>query len=222
VNPALLLLAGIAVTGAVLAVSARDARAALVGVLLVLLAAPLVAAPWPGSAAVVVRVAGALLATRFLLIALRGEVATGGTRIGWPAEALVAGAAAVVGFGSHGLGAEALGPVEAQAAGFALIALAIAPIATGRDVVRVGLGSIVLLTGAGLVRTGVATPAADAEHLVGALLTIALGGAVAVIAVAARAAGTLALDPPPTGGRESSRTDRAVRGAQPGAGVGEA
>jgi hypothetical protein len=220
VNPALLLLAGIAVTGAVLAVSARDARAALVGVLLVLLAAPLVAAPWPGSAAVVVRVAGALLATRFLLIALRGEVATGGTRIGWPAEALVAGAAAVVGFGSHGLGA--LGPVEAQAAGFALIALAIAPIATGRDVVRVGLGSIVLLTGAGLVRTGVATPAADAEHLVGALLTIALGGAVAVIAVAARAAGTLALDPPPTGGRESSRTDRAVRGAHPGAGVGEA
>jgi hypothetical protein len=220
VNPALLLLAGIAVTGAVLAVSARDARAALVGVLLVLLAAPLVAAPWPGPAAIVVRVAAALLATRFLLIALRGEVATGGTRIGWPAEALVAGAAAVVGFGSHGLGA--LGPLEAQAAGFALIALAIAPIATGRDVVRVGLGSIVLLTGAGLVRTGVATPAADAEHLVGALLTIALGGAVAVIAVAARAAGSLALDPSPTGGRKSSRTDRAVRGAHPGAGVGEA
>jgi hypothetical protein len=192
VNVALAIVAGLAVAGAVLAVSARDVRATVLGILIVLLAAPLLASPWPSPAAILARVAAGLLAARLLTIGLRGQTATAGTRIGWPAEALAAGAAAVVGFGSHGLGAPALGPAEAQAAGFALIALAISPLVTGRDVLRLGIGSFLLVSGALFIRVGLDNPPRDGEQLVISLLTISLGGAVGVIGAAARAAGGLA------------------------------
>ena len=42
----------------------------------------------------------------------------------------------------------------ASAAGFALAALAVLPVVTGRDVLRVGIGLALLLTGALLVRVG--------------------------------------------------------------------
>jgi len=192
VNVALAIVAGLAVAGAVLAVSARDVRATVLGVLIVLIAGPLVASPWPSPAAILARVAAGLLAARLLTIGLRGEEATAGTRIGWPAEALAAAAAAVVGFGSHGLGAAALGPAEAQAAGFALIALAISPLVTGRDVLRLGIGSVLLVSGALFIRVGLDNPPRDGEQLVISLLTISLGGAIGVIGAAARAAGGLA------------------------------
>ncbi|HEY8989163.1 MAG TPA: hypothetical protein VIM39_09070, partial [Candidatus Limnocylindrales bacterium] len=71
-NVALAVIAGVAVAGAVLAVSARDVRATVLGVLVVLLATPLVASPWPGPLAILARVAAALLAARLLTIGLRG------------------------------------------------------------------------------------------------------------------------------------------------------
>jgi hypothetical protein len=191
VNVALAVFAGVAVAGAVLAVSAREVRATVLGILIVFLATPLIASPWPGPLAILARVAAALLAARLLMIGLRGEAVSGGTRIGWPAEALAAAAAAVVGYGSHGLGAPALGPAEAQAAGFALMALAVTPLATGRDVFRLGVGSVLLVMGALLIRVGLDTPPAEGEQLVIGLLTIGLGGAVGVLAAAARAAGGL-------------------------------
>jgi hypothetical protein len=194
VNPALAGIAAIAVAGAVLAVSTRDPRATVLGLLVVLLAAPLIADPWPGPLPILARVAAALLAARLLVIGLRGETGeTRGTRIGWPAEALIAAAAAVAGFGSHGLGAAGLGPAEAQAAGFALAALAIAPLFVGRDVLRLGVGAVLLLQAAILVRQALDGPATDLEQLILATLTIALGGAVAVITVASRAAGGLSV-----------------------------
>jgi len=191
VNVALAVVAGVAVAGAVLAVSAREVRATVLGILIVFLATPLVASPWPGPLAILARVAAALLAARLMMIGLRGEAVSGGTRIGWPAEALAAGAAAVVGYGSHGLGAPALGPAEAQAAGFALMALAVTPLATGRDVFRLGVGAVLLVMGALLILVGLDTPPTEGEQLVTSLLTIGLGGAVGVIAAAARAAGGL-------------------------------
>jgi hypothetical protein len=194
VNLALAGIAAVAVAGAVLAVSTREPRATVLGLLVVLLAAPLIADPFPGPLPILARVAGALLAVRLLVIGLRGETGeTRGTRIGWPAEALIAAAAAVAGFGSHGLGAAGLGPAEAQAAGFALAALAIAPLFVGRDVLRLGVGAVLLLQAAILVRQALDGPATDLEQLVLAVLTIALGGAVAVITVAARAAGGLSV-----------------------------
>ena len=194
-NPALVGIAGVTIAGAVLAVSAREPRGTLLGLLVVLLAAPLIATPWPGPLPILARVAAALLATRLIVVGLRGEgeLIGDGSRIGWPAEALAAAAAAVAGFASHGLGAAGLGPPEAQAAGFALGALAAAPLVTGRDVLRLGVGSLLLLQGALLVRQALDAPATDGEQLVISLLTIGLGGAVAVIVAAARAAGRLAI-----------------------------
>lgn len=194
-NPALVGIAGLTIAGAVLAVSAREPRGTLLGLLVVLLAAPLIATPWPGPLPILARVAAALLATRLIVVGLRGEgeLVGDGSRIGWPAEALAAAAAAVAGFASHGLGAAGLGPPEAQAAGFALGALAAAPLVTGRDVLRLGVGSLLLLQAAVLVRQALDQPATDGEQLVISLLTIGLGGAVAVIVAAARAAGRLAI-----------------------------
>lgn len=209
-NPALAGIAVIVIAGAVLAVSARDPRATVLGLLVVLLASPLVASPWPAPLSILARVAAALLATRLLLVGIRGEVGEStGSRIGWPAEALIAAAAAVAGFGSHGLGAPALGPAEAQAAGFALGALAAAPLFVGRDALRLGVGAVLLLQSAILVRQALDAPATDAEQLVLALFTIALGGAVAVIATAARAAGGLGIvdQAGPDGTRRVRRPD---------------
>ena len=196
-NPALSAIAGITVAGAVLAVCARDPRAAVLGILIVLLAAPLVADPWPGPIPILARVAAALLAARLLVIPLRGDAQGAGTEIGWPAEALIAAAATVVGLGSHGLGAPALGPREAQGAGFGLVALAIAPLLTGRDVLRLGTGAILLVQAALLIHQGLDGPASEGEQLVAGLLTIGLGGAVAVIASAALAGGGLTIDDDP-------------------------
>ena len=190
-NPALAAIAVVTIGGAVLAVSARDAWATVLGVLIVLLGAPLIATPWPDPLAIVARIAATLLAVRLISIGLRGELMVDGSRIGWPAEALLAAAGAVVGFGSHGLGAAGLGAAEAHAAGFALVVLAAAPLLVGRDAVRLAIGALLLFVGATLIRVGLGPRPTEAEQLVTALLTIALGGAIAVIVLAARAAGGL-------------------------------
>jgi hypothetical protein len=190
-------LAGIAVVviaGAVLAVATTVPRGTVLGLLVVLLASPLVASPWPAALPMLARIAAALLAGRLLLVGLRGDdLTTGGSQLGWPAEALIAAAAAVAGFASHGLGAVAVGPAEAQAAGFALGALSAAPLIVGRDALRIGVGSLLLLQAAILVRQALDAPPTDGEQLVYAMLTIALGGAIAVITTAARAAGGLGI-----------------------------
>jgi len=192
VNPALAGIAVVAVAGAVLAVSSREPRAVVLGLLVVLLASPLIVSPFPDPPAILARIAAALLAARLLLAALRGDdPGTSGTRLGWQAEALIAAAAAVAGYASHGLGAAGLGPGEAQAAGFALGALAAAPLLVGRDALRLGVGAVLLLQAAVLVRQGLDAPPTELEQLVLAGLTIALGGAVAVIVAAAREAGGL-------------------------------
>jgi hypothetical protein len=102
---------------------------------------------------------------------------------------MLAVAAFVVGLGTHGLGASGLGPAEAHATGFALAALAIVPVTTGRDVVRIGLGLVLLLQGALLVRVGLAGNPVTLEQLVTAGLVAALGGSVAALAHAARSDG---------------------------------
>lgn len=190
-NPAVAALGLVTIAGAVLAVSARDVRSTVLGLLVVLAAAPLVADPWPGPLAALVRIAGALLAVRLVVVGVRGLGPTAGSRLGWPAAVVLGGAAAIAGLGSHGLGVVALGPAAAAAAGFGLIALAMAPLIVGRDVLQLGVGAVLLLSGAGLLRVGLDRPPTDADQLVAALLTVGLGGAVAVICAAAGAAGGL-------------------------------
>ena len=189
-NPALAGVALAVVVGAVVAGSAGNARSAILGLLAVLLFGPFLADPTAQPLGLAARLVGATLSGYLLWIAARGPGAwTGGSRLGLPAEVLVAAAAAVVGYGSHGLGAPATGPALAQAAGFAVAALSIEPIANGRDVVRVGTGLLLLVSGVTLVRTALGGTPEPLEQLVLAGLVAGLGGALAVLAVSARASG---------------------------------
>ncbi len=187
-NPALAGVALAVVFGAVVAGSARNARAAVLGLIIVLVGAPLIAEPIADTLGLAARLVGAVLAGYLLWIAARGSDArTGGSRLGWPADLFVAAAAAVVGFGSHGLGAPAAGPALAQATGFAIAALSIALLANGRDIVRVGLGLQLLASGAILLRTALGGTPDPLEQLMIAGMVAALGAAVAIVATAGRA-----------------------------------
>ncbi len=189
-NPALVGVALAVVLGAVIAGSARNARAAVLGLIIVLVAGPFVTEPIADTLGLAARLVGAVLAGYLLWIAARGSDArTGGSRLGWPSDLFVAAAAAVVGYGSHGLGAPAAGPALAQAAGFAIAALSIAPIANGRDIMRVGLGLQLLAAGAILVRTALGGAPDPLEQLMITGMIGALGAAVAIVAAAARTDG---------------------------------
>ena len=186
-NPALVGVALAVVVGAVVAGSARTARSAILGLVVTMVAAPLLTDPTPAPLALAARLVGAVLAGYLLWIATRGDrVQTQGSLVGWPTEVCLAIAAAVVGYGSHGLGAPTDGTPLAAAAGFALAALAVVPVATGRDILRIGLGLCLLLGGALLVRASLGGTPDSLEQLMTAGLVATLGGAVAVLAVAAR------------------------------------
>jgi peptidoglycan biosynthesis protein MviN/MurJ (putative lipid II flippase) len=188
-NPALGAVAAAVLAGAVFAVSVRDGRIVVVGLAVTLVFAPLLADPLDTPLALAARLAGGVLAAYLLWIAVRDGGTTGGSRIGWPSEALLAAAAFIVGYGTHGLGAPALGPAEAQAAGFGLAALAVVPVATGRDVLRIGIGLFVLLQAALLIRVGLDGNPSELEQLVTAALLAALGGSIAALGYAARSDG---------------------------------
>jgi hypothetical protein len=205
VNVALAGLACVVVAGAVVAITAREARAALLGLLVALLAAALVADPLPGPLPIAARLASAFLACRLIAIAIRDlDEPTSGSRLGWPVEAIAAAAAAVIGFGTHGLGAPGEGAAEAQAAGFAVGVLAASPIVSSRDTFRLGMGAMLLLLGGLLVRQGLSGTPSELEQLVTSGLVVGLGGAVGVVVAGARTAvGGLAV------------TDQPARGVMP-------
>lgn len=187
---------GVVIAGAIVAIAARDTRTVLLGLAIALVATPLVADPLAAPVGLAARFLGAILAAYLLWIVARERpdlgligAPTGGSRIGWPAEILLAGGAAIVGFAAHGLGAPAGGPALASAAGFALAALAVAPVMTGRDVIRVGTGLLLLIDAALLVRTALGGTPGPVEQLLTAGLLVVLAGALAAIAANARADG---------------------------------
>jgi len=200
------LLASIAlfvVASALVAIGARDARLALSGVVMSMSAASALADPWPSLPAIAARIVAVLLGGYLCLVVLRiTRLETRGSLIGLPAQALAAGAAFVVGFGASGLGAEPLGPAEAQAAGFALIAVAVAPVVRATDVFRLGVALAISVTGALLVRVGLAGTPGQLEQLMTAGLSVALLGSVAILcANAVAASGTLRLSDAPVSER---------------------
>jgi hypothetical protein len=189
-NPALAAVAIAILAGAVAAVFVRDARVAALSLAVVLAGAPFVADPIVPASGLAARVLGAVLATYLVWIVVRdGGFQTGGSRLGWAADGLVVAAAAIVGYASHGLGAPTTGPAIASAVGFGLAALSVAPLLTGRDVIRVGIGLSLLLQGALLVRVGLGGTPSVLEEIVTAGAVAVLGGAIAVLAMAARADG---------------------------------
>jgi len=190
VNPALVGVAVAVIVGAVVAGSARNGRTAILGLVVTMVAAPLLADPPAPPLGLAARLVAAVLAGYLLWVATRGSgVRTRGTLIGWPSEAFLATGAAIVGYASHGLGAPGVGPPLAAAAGFALAALSILPVLNGRDVLRIGIGLMLLLTGALLVRTSLGGTPAELEDILTACLVATLGGAVAILAIATRSDG---------------------------------
>lgn len=194
-NPALVGVALAVVVGAIVAGSARNARSAILGLVVTMVAAPVLTDPIPAPLGLAARLVGAVLAGYLLWVATRGDrVQTHGSLVGWPTDAFLAIAAAVVGYGSHGLGAPTDGTPLAAAAGFALAALAVLPVVTGRDILRIGLGLCLLLSGALLVRASLGGTPDPLEELMTAGLVATLGGAVAILAVAARTDGRPGFD----------------------------
>ncbi len=213
-NPVLVGVALAIIGGAIVAVSARDGRVAVLGIAVVLLLSGVLAEPLPTPAAVAARAFGAVLAAYLLWISARDRsasamppAATEGSRIGWPAETLLAAAAAVAGLMAHGLGAPAAGPAVASAAGFAVAALTVAPVLTGRDVFRVGIGSLLLLDAGLLVRSGLGGTPGPLEQLLTTGLLVGLAAAIAAMGLAARRDGV--------GGFSFAADDRPVRTSRP-------
>lgn len=224
------------VGGAVVAVSARVPRLAVLGALVALLGAPFVADPVPSVLAVAARLAGGVLAAYLVWIALRGVPGTGarGTRLGWPAEAAVACAAFVGGWllasslgagvgGQDGAGSGAAAAAAIGAA-TALATLAAGPVLLARDGLRFGLGLLLLLNAASMLGAGAGGPRAADDTL---LDLVAVGYALGVAATGAAVAwlidrsvtdrgtldlteelrGTRAAATPPAGIRLSERRD---------------
>ena len=178
------------VAGAVVALSARDVRLILAGLVVSLGVSPLLADPLPSPIAVAARIAAALLGAQLLLVALRGTPApTRAAALGPLSPALAAIAAGVVGYATSGVGSPAVGPPLASAAGFGLVTLALGPILLGRDVLRVGLGMILLVSAAELIRTGLAGTPGPLEQVVSAGAIVAVLGATAAIAASLLASG---------------------------------
>jgi hypothetical protein len=203
VNP---LLAGVALAvtaGAVIAASAREARAALIGLALALGLGPFLAEPLPGPALLGERVVTGILVA-FVLWAVSGTVDVRGlgSRIGWPAEAALALAAATAGVAivasldslQPGLSESITGPLALTPSGLtlgtglALVTIGLAPAFLARVSLRTTIGLLLVTQGVVLARTGIAGAPGDLEQLGVDGLLLAVGAAGALIAAADRRA----------------------------------
>ena len=197
-NPVLAVVALAVTLGAVAAVSAREARTALVGLALTLGIAPFLGDPLPHVSTLATRVVAAAL-TAYLLraaveasppAAVRHPSQPGGSRIGWPAELLIAAAAWIVAVNlTDGLASLQPGGPAASSGGLALLTpdavtaaaglasmiVGLAPALAGRGALRTAIGSLVLVQGVLLFRIGVADAPGDLEQLGGVMLLLAIG-----------------------------------------------
>ena len=190
-NPALAGVALAVVVGAVIAGSARNARTAIFGLVITMVGVPLladpVAAPLPLAARLVGRGPGRLPAVdrdpRPAGPDRRLAASAGRPRRSSPSRRRPSATAATAS------GRRRRVRRWPRAAGFALAALAVLPVVTGRDILRIGLGLGLLLGGALLVRTSLGGTPDPIEQLMTAGLVATLGGAVAILAIAARSDG---------------------------------
>ena len=188
------LVAAVVVVGsAVLAVSSRDARIGIIGLTLASAATPVIADPLPAAIPLLFRIVAAVFAGYLLWVTIREtDTRTGSTSLGWPAEAVAAAAAFVIGLAPSLLKSDQAGPAGAFAAGLALLVLAIVPVIFGRDAFRLGAGLLLLLDGASLIRVGIAGTPGPLEQLALGIFVIGIAGATSVVAFNAFAvSGTL-------------------------------
>ncbi|HET7830599.1 MAG TPA: hypothetical protein VFL03_13635 [Candidatus Limnocylindrales bacterium] len=202
-TPAIVLLAVVVTAAAVIATSAREPRFAALGMIVAIVGAAYVTEPLPGLVALAARLAGSALGGYLVWVALRGAPPpTAGWRVGWPGAAAVATVAFAIGWLAAGSIATSLaaatgsgpsvGAAAALAAGspvpraalgaaLALIALAAAPVLIGRDILRLGLGLLLLLAAAGLLRNVMAVGTDGPVELALAVLTALCGAGVAAV-----------------------------------------
>ncbi|HEY5487810.1 MAG TPA: hypothetical protein VIK06_09195 [Candidatus Limnocylindrales bacterium] len=178
IEPSVIAAAGV-VAGSIVAVGTRDGRAVALGLLVAMVAAPLVASPLPDSLAAAAGILGAVLAAYLLWASARVNRSSGaGSGIGWVAETAAAAAAFAIGL-NVSLVTPLPGPIVAQAAGMALIVLAVVPI-MGRDVMRLGAGVILLVLGVSLLTAAWLGPMAPLTRLAIAALLVGVAGAASV------------------------------------------
>jgi hypothetical protein len=199
VNPTLAGVALAVTAGAVIAASAREARAANLGLALALCLGPFLADPLPGPAVLGARVVTGILVV-YLIRAVAGATdARGlGSRLGWPAEVVFAGTAAIVGVALAGslatLGPGDAGPAQTLsdaltpaaltlAAGLALLSLGLGPAVLSRIPARAIVGLLLCTQGLVLARTGIAGPPGELEQLGIDGVLLAVGAAGAMIAI---------------------------------------
>jgi hypothetical protein len=185
--------------GGVIAVSSRDLRAALNGLAVALVGSTLVVDPLPSPATLGVRIVGGLLVVAILRAQLPDTPpdVDPGSRFGWPAESLIACAAALGGIGiALGLAATPTGgigaaPLDAATVGagllgtgtaLALFAVGATPAALGRSGARRAIGLVIIVQAAILLRAGLAGPPGDFEQIAVAGLLLAAGVAGAALA----------------------------------------
>ncbi len=180
--------------GAAIAVGAREARVATLGVALALAAGPFVADPLPDQAALAFRVVAGILAAFLILVAARRAPAPAGSPLGLPAILAASATGFAAGAGATAAALPAAGTSLAVAAGLAALAVALVPVALARDAFRLGSGLAVLAAGALMIRTGLSGTPGVLELLVEGVALVALGAAVAaLVGNAVAATGGLAI-----------------------------
>jgi hypothetical protein len=175
IEPAVLAAIGV-VAGAILSVSARDGRVVAIGLLVAMVAAPLVASPLPDSLSVAARIIGAVLAAYLIWASARGpHSGSVGSAVGLAAETSLAAAAFAIGL-SVSMVDPLPGPAVAQAAGLALIVLSVVPL-VGRDTLRLGVGVTLLVLGCSLFTAAWLGATPPLAHLSVAALLVGIAGA---------------------------------------------
>jgi hypothetical protein len=181
----------VAIGGSLAAVVGRDRRLVVLGLLTAMVAAPLASSPEPGYLTVVFRLLGAVLAAYLLWTATRSRsIDSEGTGIGVIAEFAVAAAAFCVGWFAIPVKPLA-GPLAAQAAGFALVGLAIVPL-TSRNVLRAGTAVAILALGLNLLLVAWIGPASSLQQIVTAALLVGVAGATSLLMAPAEESGVAA------------------------------
>ena len=199
-NPALTAVAIAVGAGAVVAVSSRDPRAALVGLAAVLVGSAFLVDPLPAPAALGVRIVGGLLCVAIVRLALVPEsTEPASSPLGWPGEAVLAVAAGVGGggvaiglaiasrLGGAGGGSDAM-PAAAAASAIlitgtaaAIFAVGATPAAIGGRGVRRTVGIVLVAVAVVLLRIGFAGAPNELEEV--AIATLLVGCAVGGVAL---------------------------------------
>ena len=170
----------IAVAGGVVAITARDSRIVATGLLLAMVATPIASSTEPGLLALAFRLVGAFLAVYLLQAAAQAQsVESEGSAIGVAAEVAIAAAAFCCGWFLAPVNTLA-GPVAAQAAGVALIVLAVVPL-SGRNVLRAGAGATVLALGVFMLVEAWVGPEPVLAQMVQTALLIGIAGATSLL-----------------------------------------